>query len=85
MAIRVTRNAAGNCLTFLGQTNPVYFNACLSAEIIDTDYVNIINDISSFGAATNSYEFYRIHYSKWEGEGGTSATRLTPPTRSTGI
>ena len=70
MAIRVGRNASGNCVVFYGQTNPVYFNACLSAEVTDTDYVSVINDIAS--AATQhdatpqtEYEYYRVHFSEW--------------------
>ena len=66
MAIRVERNAAGNCLVFHGQTNPVYFNACLRAEIIDSDYINIINDISSdVEGGTIKYEYYRIHFTEF--------------------
>ena len=75
MAIRVERNAAGNCLVFHGQTNPVYFNACLRAEIIDTDYINIINDISSdTESATTKYEYFRIHFSEFrDGDNGSFA------------
>ena len=65
--IRVGRNASGNCVVFYGQTNPVYFNACLSAEIIDTDYISIKNDIATgLAAGTPTYEYYRIHFSKWQ-------------------
>ncbi len=64
--IRVERNAAGNCLTFHGQTNPVYFNACLHAEITDTDYVSIVNDIATGANPTESYEYYRVHFSEWQ-------------------
>ena len=80
MAIRVARNAAGNCLVFYGQTNPVYFNACLTAEVVDTDYVNVINDISSASTQQdvtprNEYEYYRIHYSEWrDSENGVFAS-----------
>ena len=70
MSIRVARNASGNCVVFFGQTNPVYFNACLSAEIVDTDYVSVVNDIASASTQQdvvpqNEYEFYRIHFSEW--------------------
>lgn len=65
--IRVGRNASGNCVVFYGQTNPVYFNACLSAEIIDTDYISVKNDIATGqSAGTPTYEYYRIHFSKWQ-------------------
>jgi hypothetical protein len=65
--IRVGRNASGNCVVFYGQTNPVYFNACLSAEVIDTDYISVKNDIATGqSAGTPTYEYYRIHFSKWQ-------------------
>jgi hypothetical protein len=73
MSIRVARNASGNCLVFYGQTNPVYFNACLTAEITDVDYVSVKNDIASFTldtGETTTYEYYRIHYSEWENGDG---------------
>ena len=63
--IRVARNAAGNCVIFHGQTNPTYFNACLTAEVIDTDYVSIRNDIAT-GTGDPVYEYYRIHFSEWQ-------------------
>ena len=65
MTIRIERNSAGNCITFHGQTNPVYYNACLTAEVIDTDYVNIINEIASNEFETR-YEFYRVHFSEFQ-------------------
>ena len=47
MAIRIKRNDSGNCITFEGASNPVYWNACLSAEVdpVDNERVNVINDI----------------------------------------
>jgi hypothetical protein len=72
MAIRVARNAAGNCVVFYGQTNPVYFNACLSAEVVDTDYVSVINDIASSSLSADKYEFYRVHYSEWRDSDNTA-------------
>ena len=67
--IRVGRNASGNCLVFYGQTNPVYFNACLTAEITDVDYVSVRNDIASDVVTDdNTYEYYRIHFSKWQAD-----------------
>ena len=66
MPIRVARNAAGNCVIFYGQTQPVYYNACLRAVVTDTDYVSVISDIASVGNDTPTYEYYRIHYSEWQ-------------------
>ena len=47
MGMRIVRNAEGNCINFVGSSNPAYFNACLSAEInsIDSNAVDVINDI----------------------------------------
>ena len=67
MAIRVARNAAGNCVVFYGQTNPVYFNACLSAEV-DGNYISVRNDIASVideNGGGNEYEFYQIPYTEF--------------------
>ena len=76
MAIRVGRNASGNCVVFYGQTNPVYFNARFSAEA-DTDYVSVINDIASAATSRMSqteYEYYRVHFSEWrDNDNGTFA------------
>lgn len=66
MTISVRRNAAGNCVTFLGSSQPVYWNACLSAEedpnVAGT--VNIINNIRSSPGETY-YEKYQIPYTEF--------------------
>ena len=64
MAIRITRNEEGNCITFVGSTNPAYWNACLSAEINANDptRVDIINDIRTQNNASTQYEFYAVSY-----------------------
>ena len=41
MAIKVTRNDAGNCITFVGSTNPVYLNSCLEGEINENNSNNV--------------------------------------------
>ena len=62
MAIRVTRNDAGNCITFVGSTNPVYWNSCLSAQINEDNdnNIDVINDIRSVEEGTTVYEFFNI-------------------------
>ena len=74
MSIKVARNASGNCVVFYGQTNPVYFNACLSAEV-DGDYISVKNDIASSTTENSDnsvYEFYQLHFSEWVDEEGSS-------------
>ena len=67
MTIRIVRNADGNCITFEGSTNPVYFNACLSGQVDPTftDKINVINDIATAQAAETVYEFYQIDYTEF--------------------
>jgi len=74
MAIRITRNEAGNCITFVGSSNPVYWNACLSAQINegDSNLVDIINDIRSANEATIQYEFYAVEASGFADKDGNT-------------
>ena len=62
--IRIERNEAGNCINFHGATNPSYWNTCLHAEVdsVDTDRINIINDIRTTDTANPVYEFYKIPF-----------------------
>ena len=71
MAIRIVRNQDGNCITFQGSTNPVYWNACLSAEVDaeDTDRINVINDVRSANGAP-VYEFFKIPFTEFEDADG---------------
>ncbi len=47
--IRILRNEQANSIQFEGTTFPVYWNACLSAEIstLDANNITIVNDIES--------------------------------------
>ena len=76
MAIRITRNEAGNCITFVGSSNPVYWNACLSAQINESDssLVDIINDIRSENEPTIQYEFYAVDYVGFADKDGNAFT-----------
>ena len=67
MTIKIVRNSDGNCITFEGSSNPVYFNACLSGQVDPTytDKVNVINDIATAQSAETVYEFYQIDYTEF--------------------
>ena len=67
MTIKIVRNADGNCITFEGSTNPVYFNACLSGQVDPTfpEKINVINDIATAQSAETVYEFYQIDYTEF--------------------
>ena len=72
MAIRISRNEAGNCINFIGSTQPAYWNACLSA-VLNSDNperVDIINDIRSANAADTAYEFYAADYTDFGDKDG---------------
>ena len=62
--IRVVRNDAGNCINFVGTSNPAYWNACLSAQVNNEDdqRIDIINDIRSVEQGSPVYEFYAVQY-----------------------
>ena len=55
MAIKVTRNDAGNCITFVGSTNPVYWNSCLEGEINEenSNNINVVNKIRTVEEGTD--------------------------------
>ena len=74
MAIRIIRNEAGNCVTFQGSSNPVYWNSCLSGEVdnIESQLINIKNDVRSIDEAETVYEFYRIPYTDFQDADGNS-------------
>ena len=75
--IVVSRNAAGNCINFLGTTNPAYWNACLSAEVDSEDptRINVINNVRTGESPVDIYEFYKVSYTEFrDRDGGTFAS-----------
>lgn len=72
--IRIERNEAGNCINFHGATNPSYWNTCLHAEVdsVDTDRINIINDIRTTDNANPVYEFYKIPFGEFVDADGSA-------------
>ena len=76
MGIRIVRNSAGNCVNFIGSSNPAYWNACLSAEE-DANVpgtVNVINDIRTLTEGTTQYEFYQLPFDNFVRADGTAFT-----------
>ena len=76
MAIRVSRNEEGNCVTFVGASNPAYWNSCLSAVINDDDPTrfNIVNDIRSSNSDDIQYEFYAVEFADFADKDGNVFT-----------
>lgn len=65
--IIVTHNSAANCVVFAGTSNPVYFNACLTALIDEEDntLINVRNNQKTLDASTPIWEFYRVPYTEF--------------------
>ena len=63
MPYQIKRNPAGNCINIVGATVPVYWNACLSAEVSpeDPDRINVINNIQT-GSGSSVYELFFVPY-----------------------
>jgi hypothetical protein len=74
MAIRISRNSEGNCINFVGTTNPAYWNACLSAQInaVNPSNIDIINDIRSEASSDTKYEFFDISYLEFADKDGNT-------------
>ena len=72
MAIKVTRNDAGNCITFVGSTNPVYWNSCLEGEINEdnSNNVNVVNKIRTVEEGVTIYEFFNLPYTDFQDKDG---------------
>ena len=74
MTIRIVRNSNGNCVQFIGSSQPAYWNACLSGAINqeDNDRVDIINDIRTTDSNSPHFEFFGIHYTEFTDQDGNS-------------
>jgi hypothetical protein len=74
MSIRISRNSEGNCINFIGSSNPAYWNACLSAVINsdDSNRIDVVNDIRSANDADTQYEFYAVNYTDFADKDGNA-------------
>jgi hypothetical protein len=74
MSIRITRNTKGNCITFIGSSQPAYWNACLSGRVNpdDSARVDVINDVRTVDNNDPVFEFYAVDYTVFQdAEGNT--------------
>ena len=72
--IKIVRNESGNCVTFQGSSNPVYWNACLSGEVDseNSSLINIKNDIRTVSESSDVYEFYNIPFENFADSDGNA-------------
>lgn len=77
MAIQILRNEAGNCINFVGSTQPAYWNGCLSAQVNEEDSsrIDVINDIRTTDPENPVFEFYAVPYTEFrDAENNSFAT-----------
>ena len=74
MSIKISRNEQGNCINFLGSSNPTYWNACLSGEVDSSlpDTVNVVNDIITATSGIKQYEFFQVPFTEFSDRDGNS-------------
>ena len=79
MAIRVVRNNNGNCVTFVGSSQPAYWNACLSGQVNsdDSGRVDVVNDVRTTDDNNPVYEFYGVPYTEFQDADGNSFSDST--------
>ena len=79
MSIRIVRNANGNCIQFVGSSQPAYWNSCLSGQVNadDDTRVDVINDIRTTDSDAPFYEFYGIPYTDLTDKDGNSFADAT--------
>ena len=76
MSIQILRNAAGNCINFVGTSNPAYWNACLEGKVNDlnNNKINVINSVRTVDPLSPTYEFYAVDYTEFLDENGVGFT-----------
>ena len=74
MSIRITRNENGNCITFIGSSQPAYWNSCLSGQVNSEDAtrINVVNDVRTTDSANPVYEFFGVPYTEFQDKDGSS-------------
>ena len=79
MTIRIVRNENGNCITFVGSSQPAYWNSCLSGEVNteDNTRVDVINDIRTTDPGAPFYEFFGMPYTEFVDAEGNSFANAT--------
>ncbi|MDA8816996.1 hypothetical protein N9N32_00020 [Alphaproteobacteria bacterium] len=76
MSIRIQRNENANAITFVGSSQPAYWNNCLAGEVNDTDNtrVNVLNTVRTTDVDSPVYEFFAVPYTEFRTALGTTFT-----------
>ena len=74
MSIRIQRNENANAITFVGSSQPAYWNNCLEGEVNETDNtrVNVVNTVRTVDSDNKVYEFFAVPYTEFRTALGTA-------------
>lgn len=74
MSIRIQRNENANAITFVGSSQPAYWNNCLEGEVNETDAtrVNVVNTVRTVDSDSKVYEFFAVPYTEFRTALGTA-------------
>lgn len=74
--IKIGRNAAGNCIQFIGSSLPAYYNFQLRAQLNaqDTTKVDILNDSRTDSSGNTEFEFFALDFLDYAEDDGTAFT-----------
>ena len=74
MSIRIQRNENANAITFVGSSQPAYWNNCLEGEVNETDAtrVNVVNTVRTVDSDSKVYEFFAVPFTEFRTALGTA-------------
>ena len=74
MSIRIQRNENANAITFVGSSQPAYWNNCLEGEVNETDIsrINVVNTVRTTDSDNKVYEFFAVPFTEFRTALGTT-------------
>ena len=74
MSIRIQRNENANAITFVGSSQPAYWNNCLEGEVNETDSnrINVVNTVRTVDSDSKVYEFFAVPFTEFRTALGTA-------------
>ena len=74
MSIRIQRNENGNCITFVGSSQPAYWNNCLEGEVNEDDSsrINVVNTVRTTDSDNKVFEFFAVPFTEFQTALGTA-------------
>ena len=74
MAIRIQRNENANAITFVGSSQPAYWNNCLEGEVNETDAtrINVVNTVRTTDSDNKVFEFFAVPFTQFQTALGTA-------------